>query len=70
MVVDISIIAMENRIRVEHSKRRKRGSLVGASVLDVAGLLAAVANALRSGLGGAVAGQVADLTACGMLALY
>jgi hypothetical protein len=36
--------------------------LVGAGVLDVAGLLAAVADTLGGGLGGAVARQVADLT--------
>ena len=37
--------------------------LVGAGALDVAGLLAAVADTLRGGLLGAVAGQVTDLTA-------
>ena len=37
--------------------------LVGASALDVAGLLAAVADTLRGGLLGAVTGQVTDLTA-------
>ncbi|KAF2156175.1 hypothetical protein K461DRAFT_91738 [Myriangium duriaei CBS 260.36] len=37
-------------------------SLVGAGSLDVAGLLALVADALAAGLGGAVAAQVTDLT--------
>lgn len=37
--------------------------LVGASGLDVTGLLALIANALTLGLGRAVAGDVADLTA-------
>lgn len=37
--------------------------LVGASALDVAGLLAAVADALRGGLLGAVTRQVTDLAA-------
>jgi hypothetical protein len=39
------------------------GRLVGASALDVTGLLAAVAHALSGGLRRAVAGQVADLAA-------
>jgi hypothetical protein len=39
------------------------GRLVGALSLDVAGLLALVASTLRWGLGGAVAGEMADLTA-------
>jgi hypothetical protein len=38
------------------------GTLVGASALDVAGLLAAVANTLGGSLLGAVARQMTDLT--------
>jgi hypothetical protein len=38
-------------------------TLVGAGALDVAGLLAAVADTLSGSLLGAVAGQVTDLTA-------
>jgi hypothetical protein len=37
--------------------------LVGASALDVAGLLAAVAHALSGGLLGAVSGKMTDLAA-------
>lgn len=48
-----------NQSRAEQSIR----NLVGASVLDVAGLLAAVADTLGGGLGRAVTRQVADLTA-------
>ena len=64
MVVDMYIVAM--KIKSGLSTRRK--SLVGASVLDVAGLLAAVADTLGSGLGRAVSRQVTDLTAYYMLA--
>lgn len=44
-----------------------RRRLVGAGVLDVAWLLATVANTLRRSLRGAVSRQVADLTACNAL---
>ena len=37
-------------------------NLVGARILDVARLLATVANTLGRGLRGAVAGQVSDLS--------
>jgi hypothetical protein len=49
------------QIRVIDEAQSRR--LVGASGLNVAGLLAAVADALRGGLLGAVAGQVTDLAA-------
>jgi isoaspartyl peptidase/L-asparaginase-like protein (Ntn-hydrolase superfamily) len=48
-------------------KSEQRQTLVGACALDVAGLLAAVANTLGRGLLGAVSGQMADLAAYNML---
>lgn len=51
-------------------KREKERRLVGARGLDVAGLLALVADTLVGGLGGAVARKVADLaTVVALLAL-
>ena len=63
MVVDMSIVAM----RTKSGFITRRKSLVGASVLDMTRLLAALADTLGSGLGGAVARKVTDLTAYGLL---
>lgn len=50
--------------RSPREKKPWRTRLVGASSLDVARLLAAVADALAGGLRRAVAGDVADFAAC------
>jgi hypothetical protein len=63
MVVDMSIAAM----RTKSGFITRRKSLVGAGVLDVTRLLAAVADTLGSGLGRAVSRKVTDLAACGLL---
>ena len=63
MVVDMSIAVM----RTKSGFITRRKSLVGAGVLDVTRLLAAVADTLGSGLGRAVSRKVTDLTACGLL---
>jgi hypothetical protein len=41
---------------------KRNGRLVGASVLDVAGLLAAIADTLGGSLGGTISGKMADFT--------
>lgn len=46
-----------------------RSILVGARGLDVAGLLALVADTLAAGLSGAVSGNVANLAACSYISL-
>jgi len=46
-----------------HCKHCERNGLVRALSLDVAGLLALVASTLAAGLGGAVSGEMTDLTA-------
>lgn len=57
-----------NRSIENYSRSRtstgSRNALVGAGALNVAGLLAAVADTLSGGLLGAVTGQVTDLAAC------
>lgn len=49
--------------KVKFKKRREYSRLVGAGGLDVAGLLALVADALAVGFGCAVTRNVADLAA-------
>ena len=48
----------------KRSRQTETGSLVGAGGLDVAGLLALVADTVVADLSGAVAGKVTDLAAC------
>lgn len=61
---------MASRTTPDHRHRRIRTvlTLVRAGGLDVAGLLAAVANALGGGLLGAVSGKMADLATYVLLA--
>lgn len=58
-----AIRCIQNVYRDREVDEFNEEALIGASVLDVARLLAAVANTLGRGLGRAVAGQVANLSA-------
>jgi hypothetical protein len=61
--------AIKNYSRSKASTGSKGAPLVGASALDVAGLLAAVANTLSGCLLGAVPGKMADLATCILVSL-
>lgn len=63
---------MRNAGQKKRSSKQKLAArcLVGAGGLDVAGLLALVADAVVADLSGAVARKVADLTACGCVSTY
>jgi hypothetical protein len=59
-----TIRSIQNMYQGREADEFHEEALVGASVLNMARLLAAVANTLGRGLGRAVAGQVANLSAC------
>jgi hypothetical protein len=59
-----TIRSIQNVYQGREADEFNEEALVGASILDVARLLAAVANTLGRGLGRAVARQVANLSTC------